>query len=350
MASGDGVPEQRALNGKVLPHFSEPVSEPIGTTPLRRASSIRRTMTIDVQWPDGKDAPGLYTGTCRDYLTGSSESGSKVLAEATLKAVCSNREIIQIAATPTPQNLQDLVGVRAGGHLRKALSLTVPEERRSASPIYLLLDDLAGATLVSGWSFSQWPDADPTFASASVPARSMAGICIGFRQGSNALDADGRARPSQNTARVVPLQNPNDPAGWHELTDYQGINFRRARRIDVWREGTSLLVESHFQDSASSPDGGNRIAIHEYLVEGRIGADGKLKDLRARPGTLPFPECRAAPVNLDALIGTTASNLRDIVLNRLSLTSGCTHLNDVARSLTEVPKLADNLGQQRDGA
>lgn len=341
IASGISIAEQRALNGEVLPHYAEPVSDPIGTTPFRRAWSVRRTMTIDVQWPDGKDAPGLYTGTCRDYLTGASESGSKVLAEATLKAVCSKREIMQIAATPMPQNLQDLVGVRAGGHLRKALSLAVPEERASASPIYLLLDDLAGATLVSGWSFSQWPDADPTFASASVPARSMAGICIGFRTGSTALDADGRVRPSQNTARVVPLRNPKDSAGWHELADYRGINFRRARRIDVWRDGRSLMVESHFQDSASAPDGGNRIAIHEYLVAARIDKDGTLSKLTARPGTLPFPECRAAPVNLGALIGTPTSELRDIVLDKLSLTNGCTHLNDVVRSLAEVPRLAD---------
>lgn len=333
-----------ALNGQALPHFTTPISEPIGPTPLRRPSSIRRTMTIDVQWPGGKDAPGFYSGMCRDLLNEASEKRTDVLAEATFEAVCANREIIQISATPAPQNLQDLVGVRAGGHLRKALSLAIPEERTAASPLYLLLDDLAGATLVSSWSFSAWSDVDPTFAASSVPARSMAGVCIGFRPGSSALDADGRVRPSQNTSRVVPLANPKDPIGWHDLPKHEGISFRRARRIDIWREGTSLLVESHFQDSASAPDGGNRIAIHEYLVEGRIGADGKLKDLTARPGTLPFPECRAAPVNLDALIGTQASDLRDIVLELLSLTSGCTHLNDVVRSLAEVPRLAENLG------
>jgi hypothetical protein len=307
-------------------------------------------MTIDVQWPDGKDAPGLYSGACRDFLTGSSESGSRILAEATLKAVCSNREIIQITATPTPHNLQDLVGVRAGGHLRKALSLAVPEEREAASPLYLLLDDLAGATLVSGWSFSQWPDADPAYAATSVPTRSMAGVCIGFRPGSSALDADGRVRPSQNTARVVPLANPEDPVGWHDFADYQGINFRRARRIDVWQDGPTLIVESHFQDSASAPDGGSRVAIHEYLVEARIDEDGTLSKLTARPGTLPFPECRAAPVNLDSLIGTPASELRDIVLDKLSLTSGCTHLNDVIRSLAEVPRLAEYIGYHTSGA
>jgi hypothetical protein len=345
-ASADKGLEQLALSGQALPVFTIPVREAIGTTPLRRASSVRRTMTIDVQWPDGKDGLGRYSGMCRDYFTGTAKSESKVLAEASFEAACSNREVRQISATPAPNKLQDLVGMRAGGHLRKALSVALLEEQHAASPLYLLLDDLAGATLVSGWSFSRWPNADPTFAASSVPARSMAGVCIGFRPGSSALDADGRARPSQNSTRVVPLANPDDPLGWHQLANYSGINFRRARRIDLWREGTALLVESHFQDSASAPDGGDRIAIHEYLVEARIGADGKLSELKARPGTLPFPDCRAAPVNLDALIGTPASDLRDTVLEKLSLTNGCTHLNDVVRSLAEVPRLADGLADE----
>jgi hypothetical protein len=63
----------------------------------------------------------------------------------------------------------------------------------------------------------------------------------------------------------------------------------------------------------------------------------------ASPGILPFAECRAAPVNLAALLGTPLGDLREIVLERLAKTAGCTHLNDMARALAEVPVLAEYL-------
>lgn len=334
---------QLSLEGKPLPIFTGPVNDPIGTTPRRRAGSIRRTMSIDTRWLDGIDGPTHYSGTCRDVYSDTSDADPKILDRATVEVICKGRAIEEITATPAPILVRDLVGVRAGGHMRSALALALAEEKRSGSPLYLLLDDMAGATLVSQWALSQWPEADPAYSSASVPARSMQGICIGFRRDSSGLDPQGRVRPSQNTSRVVPLANPADPLGWHEFAGFGGINFRRARRIDIWREGDALSVETHFQDSASSPDWDGRIAIHEYLLVARIDAQGRLDAVAARPGTLPFPECRAAPANLDALIGTPARELRETVLDKLSLTHGCTHLNDVMRSLAEVPVLARNL-------
>lgn len=327
---------QKALDGKPLPRFDEPVNDPVGSTPLRRPGSVRRTMSIDTHWPEGVKGPSRYIGICRDILTPSGQEEEQLLAQATLYATCTGREIESISADPAPPRLQDLVNVRAGGRLRNALSDVIPEDKAAGSPLYLLLDDMAGATLVSTWAPSQWPE----YAMPSVPDYSMQGVCIGFRPGSSALDAQGHARPSQNTARVIALTNADDPSGWHALPELRGVTFRRARRVDVWRQGHDLLVESHFQDSASAPDGGDRIAIHEYLLTAGIGPDGKLDFVHARPGTLPFSECRAAPANLSKLIGTPVNALRQTVLETLRLTHGCTHLNDMVRSLAEVPLLA----------
>jgi hypothetical protein len=173
--------------------------------------------------------------------------------------------------------------------------------------------------------------------------REMKGVCIGFRPGSTALGSDGKPLGSQNSSRVVPLPNPHDPQGWHDLPQLEGVNFRRARRIDVWREGEEIVAEAHFQDSASAPDGGDRWAIHEYLLTARIGPDGCVRSLDALPGTLPYAACRAAPTNNEVLIGTPVRALRDVVLERLKFTGGCTHLNDTLRSLAEVPVLAEHL-------
>lgn len=346
MTSTRGLDEPAAkglsLKGKPLPVFTEPVRAPIGTTPPRRAHSVRRTMSIDVHWEDGIEGPGFYEGRARDIRTGAAGSPPEVLDRAHIDVVAAMREIQKVSADPAPANLQDLVGVRAGGYLREALARTVPEEKAAGTPLYLLLDDLAGSTLVSGWAFSRWRD-DWMPGGEDRPKHVMQGICIGFRPNSSALDEDGSPAGEQNASRVIPLPNPEDPEGWHDLPQQGGINFRRARRIDVWREGEEIRVESHFQDSSSAPDGGDRWAIHEYLVHARIGADGLLKSVDATPGTLPYAACRVAPTNLDVLLGTPARALRDVVLEKLKFTGGCTHLNDMVRSLAEAPVLAAQL-------
>lgn len=330
-----------SLTGRPLPDYRDPVRAPLGPTPLRRARAVRRTMSIDVEWPDGIDQAGHYIGHCRDIRTDAGGATPVHLAQADVDVIAADRQIRSIAATPAPPHLQQLVGVRAGGYLRAALEEAVPEEKAAGTPLYLLLDDLAGSTLVSRWAASRWrADWVEATQAANAMRQKMEGVCIGFRPGSSALGSEGRPAPDPNSSRVEPLPNPADPAGWHDLPTLPGINFRRARRIEVWREGEDIIVESHFQDSGSAPDGGDRWAIHEYLLEARIDAEGLVAELRATPGTLPYAACRVAPINNEVLIGTPVRDLRDTVLEKLKFTGGCTHLNDMLRSLAEAPVLA----------
>jgi len=332
-----------SLKGALLPVYTEPVRAPIGTTPARRPHSVRRTMSIDVEWPGGFMEAGRYLGRARDIVTLDPADTPRVLDEAEAHLTIAMRQILDISSTPSPPRLRQLVGVRAGGHLRAALDTNVPEEKAAGTPLYLLLDDMAGASLVSMWTISQWHGQVLEQLRKNAPPREMKGVCIGFRPGSSALGEEDRPLRSQNATRVVPLPNPDDPQGWHPMPELPGMNFRRARRIDVWREGGELRVESHFQDSASAPDGGARLAIHEYLTRATVGPDGLLQTIEATPGTLPYSSCRVAPVNLEVLLGTPARDLRDTVLERLKFTGGCTHLNDMVRSLAEAPVLAGSL-------
>lgn len=329
-----------ALSGESLPEFFEPISAPIGTTEPRWDNSVRRTMSIDVHWPGGSSAEGHFVGRARDIITIRAADPPSVIDEATVDVQVANREVLSISSTPTPPRLTDLIGVRAGGNLRAAIDEACPEEKQAGTPLHLLLDDLAGATLVAGWAFS-----DSARRAGAAPHEMrimpvMRGTCIGFRSGSNALDSEGRARADQNSSVVVPLTNPDDPDGWHAFPQIAGINFRRARRIDVWREGPNLAVTSHFQDSVNLPGCEERLAVHEYLVSATVNAAGQLITVEARPGTLPYAACRVATYNLAALLGTHVGELRDAVLTMLKGSSGCTHLNDVARSLADVPILA----------
>ena len=204
---------------------------------------------------------------------------------------------------------------------------------------------MAGATLISAWAFAPW-NAKGTASPERVNARirSMEGVCIGFRPGSSALELDGNSGIVANHVAVLPLPHPDDPVGWHEMIERDRINFRRARRIDVWRDGDLLRIDSMFQDSAGAP-GGGRVAIHQYRLTATADASTQtLLSIEATPGTLPFRECLAAPVNLPALLGTPLVELRSAVLNRLRKTAGCTHLNDMVRALAEVPMLAASAG------
>ena len=330
----------KSLAGEDLPLFDAPVRTPAGPSPLRPPGSVRRTSDIIAHWPEGRDGPTHLDGVARDYAT-SFEGAGETLALDRIWATANGRTITSLRSDPQRAAIGGLVGASAGHQLRGVIADVLPDERAGGTPLYLLLDDLAGATLVANWSFSRWPAQDG--AGSSLGRRRMEGICIGFRPDSLALTADGTARAGQNCISVGPLPHPDDPDGWHGLRDPGGINFRRARRMDIWRGADGRLeIDAFFQDSASSPDGG-RMAIHEYSLSARDDGRGRLSTIEATPGTLPYSECRAAPVNIVTLTGLPLNSLREEVLARLHKSFGCTHLNDMLRSLAEVPVLARQL-------
>ena len=289
-------------------------------------------------------------GLARDLLTPEDGSAPVVIAEDSIDVFASPmREIMSIVAAPPRPRIGELVGKRAGGHLRAAIAETLPDERDAGSPLYLLVDDLAGASLVAGWAWSRWSD-DWMVRAKQEGTQSTAGrrgkmdsVCIGFAPGSSALNTDGSASPLQSSTPVEQLEHPLDPTGWHRLTTQEGVGMRRARRIDLWREVDVVRIDAMFQDSATSPTG-NRIAVHEYsLTASADVASHRLRDVRAVPRILPYAECPGAAANVGRLVGEPLVSLRSEVLRILSGSAGCTHLNDALRALAEVPRLVGAL-------
>jgi hypothetical protein len=276
-------------------------------------------------------------GHARDLVTLPDGSAVVVAEDRMWARASAKREILEVRAEPIRAEISGLIGAKPGGHLRSVIDNYLPAERVSGTPLYLLLDDLSGASLVSNWAWSRWIDDW-----AATRHMKMEGVCIGFRPGSSALVDGGIASPLQSSARVPPLQRPDDPMGWHELPDQQGVGMRRARRIDVWRNG-DLHIDSGFQDSATSPEGG-RVAVHEYgLTAIADPASGRILSLAADPRVLPYAECPSAVVNAGRMVGTTLDQMRKEVLEQLRGTAGCTHLNDALRALAEVPQLLSEL-------
>lgn len=126
------------------------------------------------------------------------------------------------------------------------------------------------------------------------------------------------------------IADPDDALGWHEMIPQDGP---AVRRLDVWQENGQLQAEAHFQDSANGPTGG-RIAVHEYLLTASADAASRmLLARRPEPRILPYIECSGFVPLTTALLGQDLSCLRRSVLETLPNTQGCTHLNDMLRSL-----------------
>jgi Protein of unknown function (DUF2889) len=323
---------------------------PIGPAPVRRPGSIRRTSTIDTSWPEGYGKPMLMQGVARDIWTPADGGAPVVLADDRYRIMASAaREILSITVSPDRPQAQQLIGVRGGGQSRSALTEIMTNERIKGSPLYLILDDFAGASLVSGWVWSRWVDDWMAMAeksglqSSAGRGGSMEGVCTGFSPGSSALVGEpGRRMKDQNCMTVPTLVNADDPDGWHALAEQEGVGMRRARRIDVWREDGELSIDVGFQDSGTQPKSTARIAIHEYHVLAKT-RNGTLSELKVDPRILPFQECPGAVVHAQRMLGTSLTDMRAQVLATLPGILGCTHLNDVLRSLAEVPAMAAHL-------
>ena len=330
-----GVPVPESLD--------PPPSDPVALPPPRRPGSVRRTTTLLMTWPGGLGTDLHLDGRGRDLLT-PARGEPRVLRTAEMHAVTDRmREIQSIEAVPAVSDVQRLVGCRAGGNLRTAIAELVPEEVAAGTPLHLLLDDLAGSTLISGFAMALWADEFPQFRERMKGASSqrvMRDVCSGFRDGSSALTPEGTILGiSANLPEPGPLVDPGDALGWHEDLPRLPMAMRRARRIDVWAEGGELHIDAMFRDSCWDPPGHEHV-LHEYAFVGRAGPDGDLRSVTAVPKVLPYAECPLAAPNASWLEGTPLRAMRTEVLQRLRNADCCTHLNDGLRSLAEVPVLA----------
>lgn len=347
------TPTERSERTATQPsRLAPPPRKSAGPAPVRAPGSLRRTSSIDVAWPDGRAGQVLMLGRARDALTPEAGGAPIVLAEDAFEArLTPERAIAAISADPPRAGLEQLVGARAGGGFRKALAAALPDERRRATPLHLILDDIAGASLVANWAWSQW---DPEWLARArqvmgegVWAQRMAervGVCIGFALGSSALD---EATPRGQPTYAPDLRNPDDADGWHAFPTLEGLAFRRARRIDLTRDAACIRIEAAFQDSASTPSG-ERAVVHEYTLSAEADATTlQLLRLEAQPRVLPHRECPSAAANLQRLVGASLPDLREAVLAQLAGAAGCTHLNDALRALADVPALLAGLPAAR---
>ena len=286
----------------------------------------------------------MLDGRARDLRT-ADDGAATVLAQAVLRMVTDPGRIIEeIGSSPELPGLGGLAGESAMSGYRRRLAATGAGSALGGTPLYQLLDDVPGATLVSGAAWQRWYDMDVYLEiKADVSQRVMTDVCTGYQRGSSALQPDGTLRWRQDRQPAVDIDAVDDDLAWHAHPRPEGVTMRRARRIDVWADGPVLAVDAFFQDSSTLPEGG-RQSIHEYSLTAAADLEtGTVRAITPVARVLPYDECPLAVANIAALNGLPLGELRGAVLERLRGPLGCTHLNDMLRALADVPALARQL-------
>lgn len=270
-----------------------------------------------------------------------------MLGQAAYEAVVSADRVLRELRHPD-RRLEALVGRPVAGGFRAAALALVPDEAEHGTLLNLLLDDLPGANLVAGYAMQR----DPAWSDVQIPVEhlaSLADLCAGWATGATILDAT-RVEGTVPTPTTTPVpDDPPDPDGWHSRPRMVPGDMRRARRLDLAADDVEtrlLRFDGHFRDSYLDPIGGEG-SLHEYSVRGRYDPEARrIVDIEAEAHVLPWTECPRALTSSTRLVGMAVADLRATVRADFVGTSTCTHLNDVLRSLADLPVLAAHLSER----
>jgi hypothetical protein len=318
---------------------------PATSTPARSLGSVRRTTSIDTVRPEGPHGALVVDARGRDLRTGEGDAKqADVLGEVALTLrLDAAHTVVDVQADGHAADVPDprlLLGARVGSGFRRLLDQAMPAERDRGSILYLLLDDLVGAVLVSGYALLHADALPPQSGPVDATVTRLGDQCAGWALDggfiANLRDAGRLATPHGPAAPLL-ASLEDDPRAWHDMAPLPPDATRRRRRLDVLAPdpGGPHLIDAHFRDTHVDGDG-NETVIHEYAAGGSIDARGRrIVDLWAKALVLPWAECPAAVASAERLQGTTFDDLRLRVRSELVGTTSCTHLNDMLRSLAD---------------
>jgi len=322
-------------------------ANPLGGSPARALGSARRTTSIDTSRPDGLRRDSVVDARARDLITGPSDGTVRAEAQSFRATIGPDRTLIAIESDPPEPRLAQLLGAFVGPGFRARMNATVPDHLERQSLLYVLLDDLPGATLVSGYAVQRGESAlPPASVSPSFEQHVHASedMCAGW-----ATDATIMVAFRQKGSIPAPLGPPapelaraDDPLSWHAMAPLPPESTRRRRRLDLMPTHDApsrWAFNSHFRDSYRDA-GGEETVVHEYVVEGTLDDTvTRLGPVQTEARVLPWLECPAAVASSARLEGQMLTALRALVRNEFVGTTTCTHLNDAFRFLSDVRPL-----------
>jgi len=254
--------------------------------------------------------------------------------------------IVDVVSSPQPEGIEKIVGLKASTGFRNSMLELVAVKR--GTPLFLLLDEIPAATLVSGHALGHAARrGDLEFPEhRRGPKLQFVDLCAGFTADGTILtetDDETGLGPIVTGPEAPPIVDENDLKGWHELEEIDTDSMRRMRRMDITRVNGMLEVDVFFRDSHMNPWGTEQV-VHEYGVTATIDeATMTFVAARAEDHSLPWQECPRAAASATRLVGMPLEGLRIAIREEFTGPTTCTHLNDTMRSLEDVAYLAQLL-------
>jgi hypothetical protein len=332
----------------IVPERAGP-AHPLASSPARGPGSARRTTSIDTSRPEGLRRNSVVDARARDLFTDSSGRARQEHAQSFLARIAPDRKLLSIAADPPEPRLSGLIGLPVGPGFRARMAAILPDHAQGQTLLYALLDDLPGATLVSGYAV-QRGDAVP----AKVPVRgddtmalhvgaaenmcagwaTEATIVVTFRQKGSIPAPIGPEAPG--------LERDGDAQSWHRMDPLPLESTRRRRRLDLLpslEADRPWAFDSHFRDSYRDALGEETV-VHEYVVAGVLdNSRTRIAEARTDARVLPWVECPGAVVSTARMTEKSLTELRAEVRSEFVGTTTCTHLNDAFRFLSDLVPL-----------
>jgi hypothetical protein len=318
------------------------VRHPRESTPPRGPGAVRRTTTVDTLHPDGHPHGDLHVvARGRDAVT-RADGSLLVWDEAEVHGrLGRNRVVASVDGGPT--ELQQLVGVRCTSGFRGVLVDAVGELASSGRVLYQLVDDWPGSVLVAGQAEG---DVSPSVSGPDLAHQleivsKNVDLCSGWAQGGGLLTSFYE-QGTMHTSLGPPapdLRLVDDPDACHATGGLLPGDSRRLRRLDLTPDADGVAYDVHFRDSWVDQDGLERVT-HEYSLRGRYDpVEEVISTIRVTAHVLPWPECPGAAASATRVTGMRLDDLRAVVRRDFVGTTTCTHLNDVVRSLADLPVL-----------
>lgn len=311
------------------------IHDPAPSTPARRRASVRRSAHVDM----ATTREGLFLSSAARDLFTARDGSATVLGTAAVEARVGLDGILrQLDVDGGEPRVAQLIGLLVGRGFREAVDTALPDHRDAQTPLYLVLEELPVARLISGYASLY---RHPTEMSAAAPAL-PADICAGWRHDGTmmvAIDETGEIPVPMGPPVPPPDPADADADGWHDMVALAPGAMRRRRLVDV-TDGDPLDVLAMFRDTHVEP-GGVETVLHEYEVTGAVERNtGTVLRNDARPRVLPWPECPAAAASAGRLVGHPVTDIRTVVRQDLRGITTCTHLNDLLRSMGDLGALA----------
>jgi hypothetical protein len=307
-------------------------------------------MHLDYDWIDAVDV--RVRGATRDEVT-DVHGTTSVAHDTSVDVETAGGVIATIAVTPPAFDTSALVGQSLRQGFRSRVR---PLYDAGGAPLGLLLDDLPGAMIAAGYVLAMERTIGPGTGGPGTGQGSLAPtdgdeVPRGFHQADlcSGWRSDGTMMVAVRAGNFLPFQplttvpvHPEGDGGW-PADDIPIPGLRRHRRIDVAADGDQWRVDAWFRDTYRGADGVCG-ALHEYTVEMVVDAPTtEVREIRALPHALPWPECPAAADAVAKLVGLPVTGLRSSVPRTLRGIESCTHLTNELRELADLPFLVDAL-------